>query len=220
MINIGKKQLASYFSYWLLYSDMRRFLIGCWLLLGGLAAQAQQTDSMELPYRQIPDYPDNYSSGNILARLIDGLGFRYYWATEGLTEKDLVFSPVEGARNLLETLTHIYGLSETIVNAPQNLPNIRPADWSGLSSDTLRHRTLKNLQRASELCLNKSADEVADFSVVFQSGERSSEFPYWNMINGPIADALYHTGQIVTLRRASGNPIHPKVDVFMGKTGQ
>lgn len=199
---------------------MRRFLVSGWLLLGGLAAQAQQTDSMVLPYQQIPEYPSDYSPGNILSRLIDGLGYRYYWATEGLTEEDLAFSPVEGARTLIETLTHIYGLSETIVNAPQNLPNIQPADWSGLSFDTLRHLTLANLQRASELCLNKRADEVADFSVIFQRGERSSEFPYWHMINGPIADALYHTGQVVTLRRASGNPINPKVNVFMGKNRQ
>jgi len=175
---------------------------------------------MELPYRQIPDYPKDYSSGSILSRLIDGLGYRYYWATEGLTGEDLAYTPSEGARSLSETLTHIYGLSENIVNSPQNLPNVRPADRPELSFDTLRYRTLANLQRASELCLNKSADEVAEFSIVFQRGERSSEFPYWHMINGPIADALYHTGQIVTLRRASGNPINPKVNVFTGKTGQ
>lgn len=199
---------------------MRRFLIGSWLLIGGLAVQAQNTEIMELPYRQIPEYPNDYSSGNILSRLIDGLGYRYYWATEGLTEEDLTYAPSAGARNLQETITHIYGLSETIVNAPQNLPNIQPADWSKLSFDTLRHRTLMNLQHASELCLNKNADEVAEFSIVFQRGERSNEFPYWHMINGPIADALYHTGQIVTLRRASGNPINPKVNVFTGKTGQ
>lgn len=199
---------------------MHRFLICGWLLYGGLVVQAQNTESMALPYRQIPDYPEDYSSGNILSRLIDGLGYRYYWATEGLTGKDLVYSPSEGARNLLETLIHIYDLSETIVNAPQYLPNVRPTNRSELPFDTLRHRTLTNLQRTSELCLGKSADEVAEFSMVFQRGEQSSEFPYWHMINGPIADALYHTGQIVMLRRAAGNPINPKVNVFTGKTGQ
>lgn len=199
---------------------MRNYLISCWLLVSAITIQAQDIDTINLPYQQIPDYPDDYSSGNILSRLIDGLGYRYYWATEGLTEEDLAFSPVEDARTLSETLTHICGLSETIVNAPQNLPNIQPTDWSGLSFDTLRYRTLTNLQRARELCLNKSADEVADFSVIFQRGEQSSEFPYWHMINGPIADALYHTGQIVTLRRAAGNPINSKVNVFMGKNRQ
>jgi hypothetical protein len=37
------------------------------------------------------------------------------------------------------------------------------------------------------------------------------------MINGPIADALWHAGQVVTLRRVSGNPINPKVSVFNGR---
>lgn len=149
--------------------------------------------------------------------MIDGLGFRYHWATEGLTETDLAFTPSEGSRSTLETLTHIYELSETIVNAPQNEPNIRPVDWSGLSFDTLRQRTLANLQKASAFCQGKTAKEVAEFTIIFRRGERSSEFPYWNMINGPIADAIYHTGQIVVFRRAAGNPINPKVNVFLGQ---
>ena len=43
-------------------------------------------------------------------------------------------------------------------------------------------------------------------------------FPFWNMINGPISDAIWHSGQVVANRRASGNPINPKVNVFIGKT--
>jgi len=176
-------------------------------------------DTPELPYRQIPEHPAEYSSGNILSRMIDGLGFRYYWATEGLSDEDLAFAPSEGSRSTQETLVHIYGLSETIVKSPQNQPNIRPTDRSQLSFDTLRHRTLTNLKIASDLCRGKSADEIAEFTIVFQSGEQSSQFPYWNMINGPIADAIYHTGQIVVFRRTSGNPINPKVNVFLGRTG-
>ena len=37
-----------------------------------------------LPYYQIPDYPSSYNAATVAARTIDGLGFRYYWATEGL----------------------------------------------------------------------------------------------------------------------------------------
>lgn len=175
-------------------------------------------DSPELYFQQIPEPPDDYAPGNVLARLIDGVGFRYYWATEGLTEEDLAFSPAEDSRSIQETLIHIYGLSETIVNASLGRPNVRPNDWSSLSFDTLRFRTLNNLKRASELCRGKTADEVAELSIIFQNGNQSSQFPYWNMINGPITDAIYHTGQVVMLRRVNGNPINPNVNVFLGRT--
>ena len=47
----------------------------------------------QLPFKSIPEYPDNYKSGNIIQRMIQGLGYRYYWATEGLTDKDLKYRP-------------------------------------------------------------------------------------------------------------------------------
>ena len=46
--------------------------------------------------------------------MVDGLGFRYFWATEGLTEKDLAYRPSEGARTTMETLEHISGLVEIL----------------------------------------------------------------------------------------------------------
>ena len=39
----------------------------------------------------------------------------------------------------------------------------------------------------------------------------------WNQINGPIADALWHCGQVVSFRRASGNPYNSKASLFTGK---
>lgn len=192
----------------------------CFLMIIFISsAYAQESGTVELPYQQIPDYPEDYTPGNVIARFIDGLGYRYYWATEGLTEEDLNFIPSEGARSTYETIVHIYRLSETIVNAPQNLPNISREDATSMSFATLREKTLFNLKKASDLLHDKSAEEIANFPIIFQRGENKSEFPYWHMINGPIADAIYHTGQIVSYRRSSGNPIHPKVNVFMGKTG-
>ena len=188
------------------------------VLVFTVAAPAQPADTLELPYRQIPDYPDEYTPGNILSRLIDGLGYRYYWATEGLREEDLAFTPTEGARSALATLEHVYELSEAIVRAPQQLPNKPSTRRQALSYERLRSKTLHNLQRASALCRGKSAEEVADFAVIFQQGDRKSEFPYWHMLNGQIADALYHTGQLVSFRRMSGNPLPPGVNVFTGKT--
>jgi hypothetical protein len=38
----------------------------------------------------------------------------------------------------------------------------------------------------------------------------------YNLINGPIADATWHTGQVASFRRSSGNPIHSKINQFSG----
>jgi hypothetical protein len=39
--------------------------------------------------------------------------------------------------------------------------------------------------------------------------------PFWYIINGPLADALTHVGQINSFRRMAGNPA-PKARVFLG----
>lgn len=171
-----------------------------------------------LPYSKIPDYPASYSSGNVLSRMVDGLGFRYYWATEGLTQKDLDFKPSADARSTFETVQHLYGLSEMIVNAPQSAPNIRPADWSDLSFEELRKKTLEQLLKASEMYGSMTEDELTEAKVIFSNGTNENAFPLWHIMNGPIADALWHAGQVVSFRRSSGNPMNPKVNVFMGQT--
>jgi len=173
---------------------------------------------MKLPYHQIPEYPEDYTTGNVVGRMIDGLGYRYYWATEGLTTSDLSYKPSEKGRTIIETLQHIYGMSEMILESPKGEPSIRPKDFSGYSFKDLRKKTLENLQTASNLLKGKSADEVANFKVTFKRGEKQTDFPYWNMLNGMLSDCIYHTGQLVVMRRANGNPQNPKVNVFLGKT--
>jgi len=171
----------------------------------------------KLPYHQIPSYPESYTSGTVAARVVDGLGYRYYWSTEGLREEDLKFRPSENGRSVEETLVHIYGLSLTIVNAPESIPNIGRVDRSGMSWIEKRKLTLENFQKASQL-LKKGKDQDMDgYKVIFPRGDSSVEYPFWNMLNGPISDAIYHVGQIVTFRRSSGNPMNPKVNVFAGK---
>lgn len=167
----------------------------------------------ELPYRQIPDYPQSFTSENVAARMVDALGYRYYWATEGLREEDLAYKPSEDSRTTEETINHIYGLSRTIVNAPQSKVNSRSQD--NLTFEEKRKKTLENLQKASHLIKEGDMD---NYKIIFQREDNTTEFPFWNLINGPIADAIYHTGQVVAFRRASGNPIHPGVSVFSGKT--
>ena len=172
----------------------------------------------QLPYHSIPDYPEDYNAGNVVSRTIDGLGYRYYWATEGLREADLKYKPTPEARDAAHTLEHIYGLSDVILNATENKSNIRPADFGDIDFEKMREKTLKNLRKASKNTIGKSPAELEKMKVIFQRGDKLSEFPFWHLLNGPIADALWHAGQIVSFRRSSGNPINSKVNVFMGHT--
>lgn len=172
----------------------------------------------ELPYQQIPDHPEEYGPGNMVARMIDGLGYRFYWATEGLTEKDLAYKPSEDGRSILETMAHINTMSNNILLAPDAQPFEKSKYPTPTSYAELRANTLQNLKAASAKVLGKSAEDLKKFKVIFKRGEQQSEFPYWNMINGMISDCIYHTGQIVLMRRASGNPQNPNVNPFLGQT--
>tara|TARA_B100000795_G_C22727930_1_gene410188 strand:+ start:471 stop:989 length:519 start_codon:yes stop_codon:yes gene_type:complete len=169
---------------------------------------------MQLPYYEIPEYPATSSSGNIMSRMIDGLGFRFYWATEGLTKKDLDFKISKDSRSTMEILGHINDLSVMILNSVVNKPNEGVKD-SPLEFTKLRNNSLLNLKQASEII--SKLDAVSNLKIIFKKGDKLSEFPFWNLINGPIEDAVWHSGQIVANRRASGNPINSKVSVFTGK---
>lgn len=170
-----------------------------------------------LPYHEIPDYPDKYTQGNMMARMIDGLGYRYYWASEGLRAEDLEYTPSEDSRDAGHTLEHIYDLSRTVLTTIQKKPNIRPLPEEEIDFEEMRKRTLQNLKAASDILKKNKKKDFKESNVTFQRGDKSASFPFWNLINGPIMDAIYHTGQIVAYRRASGNPLNGKVNVFMGK---
>jgi len=176
----------------------------------------ESVNRSDLPYYNIPAEPELYTAGNMAARMIDGLGFRYYWATEGLNETDLEFKPSEEARTTAQTLDHIYGLSNVILNAVKQKPNDQGDARQTLTFEELRKETLENFKNASDI-LKKSQDkDIKNYQVIFNRGDNSSEFPFWNLLNGPIADAIWHAGQVASFRRSSGNPINPKISVFTG----
>lgn len=182
-------------------------------LLPVLPAQS----TANLPYRQIPDYPESYTPESVAARMVDGLGFRYYWATEGLRAEDLAFRPSPEARTTDETLDHILGLVDIVLNTVQGKANIRGEDDNPpVDFEAKRKMTLEKLAMASDLLKNGGA-KLEDLEIVFQNGDNKSEFPFWNLLNGPIADALWHVGQVVSFRRSSGNPFNSKASVFTGK---
>jgi len=185
-----------------------------------MIATSDHKTSEKLPYASIPDYPEAYTTGGVLGRTIDALGFRYYWATEGLRDEDMTYESGGDNRTTGEVLTHLYRLSETIVNAPLGKPNVRPAIDAPENWEDKRRQTLLNLKKASDLLKASSQSEISAYQVTFKRGENEFSSSYWHMINGPITDAIYHVGQITSYRRSSGNPINPTVNVFMGTAGE
>lgn len=166
-------------------------------------------NAQELPYGVLPEAPSEYTETSVAARMIDALGFRYYWASKDLKESDLKFRLDDKSRTVEESLNHIYDLSVIIYNSTQKVSNSQNKK-EALTYEELRTKTLQNLKKASDIL--KENDNLEDYKIIFGS----NIFPFWNQINGPIADAIWHSGQLAILRRASGNPINPNIEHFTG----
>lgn len=164
---------------------------------------AQDKDT--LPYYEIPKAAEDYTEGTVASRMVDGLGFRYYWATEGLRPEDLAYKPSASGRTSGETIEHLYGLSNFILSSI--IKDFKRVDGENMTFDDKRKQTLLNFKKASDIL--RSTEDLSKFD--------NDRYPFWNVINGPIADAIWHCGQVVMLRRASGNPFNSKVSVFQGK---
>jgi hypothetical protein len=185
-----------------------KLLTLCLVLLMSVSGFSQE-ERTDLPYYEIPDYPKEFTAGTMAARMVDALGFRYYWASDSLTEKDLAYRANADGRSSEETIQHIYDLSKIIVNSTLKKPNSREKE--DLSYIVMRSKTLNNLKTAAAI-LKESAD-ISQYKIMF--GDQ--EIPFWNQVNGPIADAIWHCGQLVIYRRTTGNSMNPKVNHFTGK---
>lgn len=170
---------------------------------------AQEVTDEKLPYYELPDPSEEFTAGSVAARMVDALGFRYYWASDSLTDKDLAYKANDEGRSARETIKHIYDLSKIIVNSTLKQPNSR--DDEELSFNEMRINTLNNLKTAADIL--RISDDISQYKIIF--GER--EIPFWNQVNGPIADAIWHCGQLVVYRRTTGNPINSNVNHFTGK---
>jgi len=171
-------------------------------------------------FKDISEYPTEINNGNIISRMINGLGYRYYWATEKLKENDLIYRPSKNAYSTKETMVHIFTLSKTIYNTTLSKINERPDIDIPSDYKSIRNETLQFLEKASKNFSNLNSEELDQMKIKFNRGGTIKSFPIWNLLNGPIADAIYHTGQIVSFRRTTGNPIDSSVNVFMGSYRQ
>lgn len=158
-----------------------------------------------LPYNTIPDYPSSVSAGTVLARLIDGLAFRYRWATEGLSPDEMGFSPGAESMSLGQLLAHILSLISWV---DQTFGGEKRLDGERLPLAELRAQTLRRCVVLRARLARMSEAEIAACA--------GPDFEFWNLINGPVADALTHIGQVNAWRRLAGNPT-PRANVFRGR---
>ncbi|PQJ23514.1 hypothetical protein [Tenacibaculum sp. SG-28] len=169
-----------------------------------------------LPYKELPTPPKQYFPGAIVARMLDGLGFRYYWATEGLREEDLLYRPTAAAWSTHNLLGHILALTKiTLGTLEDNFDAKKYIRVELLPFEQLRFNTLHSIEKTSKLLLK--TNDLDQFKTVFSGkGGQEITYPFWNQLNGPIADALWHVGQLVSYRRTSGNPIPGGINFFSG----
>lgn len=166
---------------------------------------------METPYESIPEAPGAVSSGAVISRMLDGIGFRYRWATEGLEEPDMAFRPVDGSMSIGEALRHIHALLHWVGLATGMSAEEGPMPFA--EGAAIRPRTLRLAQELGGRFLRMSDGELEAFRIATSRGD---SFPFWNLLNGPLADSLTHIGQVASWRRILGKPV-PKADVFRGR---
>lgn len=162
----------------------------------------------ELPFEDISKTPTELTATNTLLRVVEGLGFRYRWATENLSEDNIKFRPHPTSMNIEEVNSHIFDLINSTFRVfggeKQNID-------SSNSFPQIRKKSLFILEDLRER-LKKMRDE----DLVEMEKNTSRKLPFWYWVNGPLSDALTHVGQITSWRRIAGNPQLKGVNVFIG----
>ena len=153
-------------------------------------------------FNRIPPYPEAISGTTVLVRLLDGLGFRFRWSTEGLSDDDYGFKPAPDSKSIEELVTHVWGLVNWVCMSA-GLSGFKRGDDIAIT----RGGVLEMISAMRGALLSMSDEDLKDIAI------RGN--PFWHIINGPLSDALTHVGQINSFRRLAGNPT-PKANVFTG----
>lgn len=168
-------------------------------------------------FSELKDFPEQLSICTALSRMLDGFAFRYYWATEGLTENEINYDPKNGGRNFLQTLNHIYNMLDFVGCTLEEKVSEFPEKDHGLSFTELRQKTLERVESIQNICTNKSDDTFAKSKIKILYQGTPVEYSLWYLFNGPITDIFHHLGQVTSFRRTQGNPIDQYVQPFQGK---
>ena len=148
---------------------------------------------MQSRYHTIPAAPDEMTAATVICRLLAGMGFRLYWATDELTAEVYAFQPGEEARTIGETVEHIWDLLHWLYSALDPAGKAKPNNPAALRDGAL---DLIALLEDRFSTIDKHA--LATIHILND--------PFWPIINGPLSDVLTHIGQIATVRRLAGSP--------------
>lgn len=168
-------------------------------------------------FAEMESYPSQFSICTVLARMLDGLGFRYYWGTDGLSEADMHYDPGNGGRSMYKTLEHLYKMIDFTGCIIEGKAGTFPETASGYSFAELRQKTLERIEETRLLCLKLSEETLTHSRISIDFGGNLSEHSIWHLFNGPLTDAYFHLGQLTSFRRTLGKPIDPYVEPFWGK---
>lgn len=168
-------------------------------------------------FKELSSYPDSFSGSTVLLRILDGIGFRYYWGTEDLNEKDISYTPGNGGRTLLQTLDHLYNMLDFAGNILEDKVTEFPEKPTGLGLVELREKTLHRFSEIRDRISSLTDIEIESKSVKGIVKSDPFEVSLWHLVNGPLLDVMFHLGQITSFRRTTGNPIDPGVQPFFGK---
>ena len=194
---------------------MRYIILFITILLLPIMATGQDDNTYQEFFANISETPETYEAHTVAVRMIEGLGFRFYWGTDDLSDEDYLFEPTEDTRSIGQTLDHILGLSNLILNAVHGRVN-GASDYGEIDYHQKRLLVLKNLHEARSILMAASDEDMKEMGIIFKRGDTEQRFDFWYAINGPISDSLWHVGQIVSYRRMAGNPFNSKVSVFSG----
>ena len=162
----------------------------------------------ELPFEDISKTPSELTATNTILRMVEGLAFRYRWATENLSEENIKFRPHPTSMSIEEVNSHIFDLVDS---------TFRVFGGEKQNKETLN--SFHEIRKANLYLLKKLVNllrEMNDSELAEMEKNTSRKLPFWYWINGPLADALTHVGQITSWRRISGNPQLKGVNVFIG----
>jgi len=173
----------------------------------------------EMPYLRIPEPPGKMSATSVLIRLLDGIGFRYRWVTEGLNKEDMWFQPCETSMNIWEVLEHINELTN-FIEAFINGKDARKYDNPPQNAHT--PTCLNEMRRSTLDAISRTRNSLTFHDDRYLANRKHpvpgevGGFPLWSLINGPLCDTLTHIGQIASWRRINNNPV-PNADAFHGE---
>ena len=102
-----------------------------------------------------------------------------------------------------ELVTHIWDLGNWVSTMTLKKPYPTPTD-----APAARTEALKIIHDLRDAMLAMSDEDLGKI--------RIRDKPFWNVINGPLSDALTHTGQINSFRRLAHNPV-AGANVFLGE---